>query len=89
MRRTARTIPAALLDVRDLTVSVAAGPARLVTGVSFALPPGTVLGLVGESGCGKTMTARALLGLLPEGVAVTGGSIRFAGRDLTSVTSPA
>jgi len=43
-----------LLDVRDLTVAVGGpdGPA-LVTGVSFALPPGTVLGLVGESGCGR------------------------------------
>jgi peptide/nickel transport system permease protein len=71
-----------LLDVRDLTVAVGGpdGPA-LVTDVSFALPPGTVLGLVGESGCGKTMTARALPGLLPEGVEVTGGSVWFAGRD--------
>jgi peptide/nickel transport system permease protein len=71
----------ALLEVRGLTVAVADGPA-LVTGVSFALLPGAVLGLVGESGCGKTMTARALLGLLPEGVAVTGGSVWFADRDL-------
>jgi peptide/nickel transport system permease protein len=77
--------PDALLDVRDLTVSVAGGPA-LVTGVSFALRPGTVLGLVGESGCGKTMTARALLGLLPDGVEVTGGSLCFAGRDLAGLT---
>ena len=71
-----------LLDVRDLTVAVGGpdGPA-VVTDVSFALPPGTVLGLVGESGCGKTMTARALPGLLPEGVEVTGGSVWFAGRD--------
>ena len=74
----------ALLEVRDLTVSVADGPA-LVTGVSFALLPGSVLGLVGESGCGKTMTARALLGLLPEGVAVTGGSVWFADRDLAGL----
>jgi peptide/nickel transport system permease protein len=75
-----------LLDVRDLTVAVGGpdGPA-LVTGVSFALPPGTVLGLVGESGCGKTMTARALPGLLPEGVEVTGGSVWFAGRDLAGL----
>ena len=73
-----------LLDVRDLTVAVADGPA-LVTGVSFALPPETVLGLVGESGCGKTMTARALPGLLPEGVEVTGGSVWFAGRDLAGL----
>ena len=76
-----------LLDVRDLTVAVGGpdGPA-LVTGVSFALPPGTVLGLVGESGCGKTMTARALPGLLPEGVEVTGGSVWFARpRDLAGL----
>jgi peptide/nickel transport system ATP-binding protein/peptide/nickel transport system permease protein len=75
-----------LLDVRDLTVAVGGpdGPA-LVTGVSFALPPGTVFGLVGESGCGKTMTARALPGLLPEGVEVTGGSVWFAGRDLAGL----
>jgi peptide/nickel transport system permease protein len=74
----------ALIEVRDLTVSVADGPG-LVTGVSFALRPGAVLGLVGESGCGKTMTARALLGLLPEGVAVTGGTVRFADRDLAAL----
>jgi oligopeptide/dipeptide ABC transporter ATP-binding protein len=74
----------ALLEVRGLTVAVADGPA-LVTGVSFALLPGAVLGLVGESGCGKTMTARALLGLLPEGVAVTGGSVWFADRDLAGL----
>jgi peptide/nickel transport system permease protein len=76
--------PDALLDVRDLTVAVAGGPG-LVTGVSFTLRPGTVLGLVGESGCGKTMTARALPGLLPAGVQVTGGSIWFAGRDLAGL----
>jgi peptide/nickel transport system permease protein len=76
--------PDALLAVCDLTVSAAGGP-DLVTGVSFALRPGTVLGLVGESGCGKTMTVRAIPGLLPEGVAVTGGSVWFAGRDLTAL----
>jgi len=73
-----------LLDVSDLTVTADEGP-DLVTGVSFALRPGKVLGLVGESGCGKTMTARALPGLLPDGVAVTGGSVWFAGRDLASL----
>ena len=76
--------PDALLDVRDLTVAVVGGPG-LVTGVSFTLRPGTVLGLVGESGCGKTMTARALPGLLPEGVQVAGGSVWFAGRDLAGL----
>ena len=76
--------PDALLEVRDLTVSVAGGP-DLVSGVSFVLRPGAVLGLVGESGCGKTMTARAIPGLLPEGVEVTGGSLWFSGRDLAGL----
>ncbi|HVD28787.1 MAG TPA: ABC transporter ATP-binding protein, partial [Mycobacteriales bacterium] len=61
------------------------GP-QLVTGVSFALRPGRVLGLVGESGCGKTMTARSLLGLLPDGVAVSGGSILWQGRELVGLS---
>ncbi|GAA3389244.1 dipeptide/oligopeptide/nickel ABC transporter permease/ATP-binding protein [Cryptosporangium minutisporangium] len=71
----------AVLVVCNLSVAVDDGT-ELVTGVSFALRPGTVLGLVGESGCGKTMTARSLLGLLPEGVSVSGGSIRWQGREL-------
>jgi peptide/nickel transport system permease protein len=73
--------PANVLEVRDLDISVDGG-ATLVSGVSFALRPGTVLGLVGESGCGKTMTARSLMGLLPDGVSVSGGSILWQGRDL-------
>ncbi|MEI4271218.1 dipeptide/oligopeptide/nickel ABC transporter permease/ATP-binding protein [Klenkia sp. LSe6-5] len=77
----AATDPTSLLEVRDLHVGVEDGPA-LVTGASFDLQPGRVLGLVGESGCGKTMTARALLGLLPDGVSVSGGSIHWQGRDL-------
>ncbi|RZU32067.1 dipeptide/oligopeptide/nickel ABC transporter permease/ATP-binding protein [Blastococcus saxobsidens] len=76
--------PGAILEVRDLDVSVDDGPA-LVTGVSFALAPGRVLGLVGESGCGKTMTARSLMGLLPDGVSVTGGSILWRGRELVGL----
>ena len=76
--------PTAVLEVRDLSVSVDDGPA-LVTGVSFALRPGRVLGLVGESGCGKTMTARSLLGLLPDGVSVSGGSILWQGRELVGL----
>ena len=77
--------PEALLQVRDLQVTVDDGPA-LVTGVSLSLRPGRVLGVVGESGCGKTMTARALLGLLPDGVAVAGGSILWQGRELVGLS---
>ena len=76
--------PTAVLEVRDLSVSVDDGP-QLVTGVSFSLRPGRVLGLVGESGCGKTMTARSLLGLLPDGVSVSGGSILWQGRELVGL----
>jgi peptide/nickel transport system permease protein len=77
--------PSAVLEVRDLSVAVDDGP-DLVTGVSFTLREGTVLGLVGESGCGKTMTARSLMGLLPDGVSVSGGSIRWQGRELVGLS---
>ena len=78
------------LSVRNLSVGVdSAGTGkgvRLVTGVSFDVEPGTVLGLVGESGCGKTMTALSLLGLLPSGVSVTGGQILWNGKNLAAAT---
>ena len=64
----------ALLSVRDLTVWVdtARGPLTVVDGVSFDVAPGQVFGLAGESGSGKTITALALLGLLPAGCAPAG-----------------
>jgi peptide/nickel transport system ATP-binding protein len=52
--------------------------------VSFALQRGGTLGLIGESGCGKSITALALMGLLPEGAAPR-GSIRFDGQELTTL----
>ncbi|RDV11634.1 ATP-binding cassette domain-containing protein [Arthrobacter sp. RT-1] len=73
------------LSVRNLSVGVD-GSVRLVTDVSFDVERGTVLGLVGESGCGKTMTALSLLGLLPSGVSVTGGEILWNGRNLAAAT---
>ncbi|MDH2443168.1 dipeptide/oligopeptide/nickel ABC transporter permease/ATP-binding protein [Amnibacterium sp. CER49] len=75
----------AVLEVRGLTVAVDGGP-TLVSDVSFSLGAGRVLGLVGESGCGKTMTARSLLGLLPDGVSVSGGAILWRGRDLVGLS---
>ncbi|MGN7149860.1 dipeptide/oligopeptide/nickel ABC transporter permease/ATP-binding protein [Arthrobacter sp. SAFR-179] len=81
--------PEGTLSVRNLSVGVdsagAGNGVRLVTDVSFEVQPGTVLGLVGESGCGKTMTALSLLGLLPSGVSVTGGQILWNGRNLAAV----
>ncbi|MDP6564226.1 MAG: ABC transporter ATP-binding protein [Alphaproteobacteria bacterium] len=76
----------ALLAVRDLTVDLQTtrGVARAVRGVSFELAKGGTLGVVGESGCGKSITALALMGLLPEG-ARTSGRIDLDGTDLLSL----
>lgn len=72
-----------LIEVRDLSIELQThrGPALAVRDVSFALQRGESLGLVGESGCGKSITAMALMGLLPDGARVT-GSIRFDGQEL-------
>ncbi|QGZ65460.1 ABC transporter ATP-binding protein [Paraburkholderia acidisoli] len=68
-----------LLDVRHLTVALPAGAdrAHALRDVSFTLDAGELLCMVGESGSGKSMTAGALLGLLPEGVTVAGGALRW------------
>ena len=73
-----------LLEVRDLTVNFtgARGRVRAVAGVSFDLAPGETLGLVGESGCGKTVTAMSILRLLQAPPALVTGEIRFQGEDL-------
>lgn len=67
------------LDVQDLTIDI--GGRRVVDGVSFSVPDGARVGLIGESGSGKSLTALAVLGLLPDG-ASAGGSIRWNGREL-------
>ena len=75
-----------LLDVTDLRVTLhtARGPADALRDVSFSMQRGDTVGLIGESGCGKSITALALMGLLPEGATV-GGSIRFDGQELTTL----
>ncbi|MCU0922265.1 MAG: ABC transporter ATP-binding protein [Burkholderiaceae bacterium] len=80
----------ALLEVNDLrvTLQTARGPADALRGVSFAMQRGDTVGLIGESGCGKSITALALMGLLPDGAAV-GGSIRFDGQELTALDEDA
>ncbi|MDB5946154.1 MAG: oligopeptide/dipeptide transporter ATPase, partial [Ramlibacter sp.] len=72
-----------LLEVNDLAVRLQTqrGAALAVRNVSFSLERGETLGLIGESGCGKSITAMSLLGLLPEKAQVT-GSIRFDGEEL-------
>ncbi len=78
----------ALLEVDDLHVSVWSGArcVEAVRGVSFELQPGRTLALVGESGCGKSLTALSLLRLLPDHTAwISGGRIDFDGLDLAAL----
>ena len=72
-----------VLEVEGLTISLrtARGIRRAVDGVSFGIGEGEILGLAGESGSGKTLSALSVLGLLPAG-ARTSGSVRFQGREL-------
>ena len=72
-----------LLELHELcvTLATARGQAQALRGVSFSLDRGQTLGLIGESGCGKSLTALALMGLLPEGAQVS-GSLRWKGREL-------
>ncbi len=76
-----------VLSVRDLSVAI--GSRRVVDEVTFDLASGEVLALVGESGCGKSMTALALLGLLPGAARLEGGVIGFEGQDLARLPEPA
>ena len=75
-----------LLQVRDLRVTLATprGPLQALRGLNFELARGQTLGMIGESGCGKSLTALALMGLLPEGAQVQ-GSIKLAGQELVGL----
>jgi len=81
-----------LLEVRDLDVRFATddGEFRAVAGVSFALEAGRTLGIVGESGCGKSVTALSIMGLVPRPPGhIAGGEIRFDGTDLLRLPADA
>ena len=80
-------MPDPLLSIADLTVEFPTdhGPARAVDRVSLAVTRGEVLGVVGESGCGKSMTALSVLRLVPSPGRITSGEIRFVGQDLLSL----
>ena len=74
-----------MLEVRSLTARFTSRgePIHAVKGISFAVGAGEAVGFVGESGCGKSVTARAIMRLAPEGSSMRlGGSIRFKGREL-------
>jgi oligopeptide transport system ATP-binding protein len=73
-----------LLDVDNLEVRfwTRRGTVHAVNGISFSLSPGETLGIVGESGCGKSVTALALMGILPRAGRVTAGTATYEGRNL-------
>lgn len=78
----------AVLEVENLRVQFDLEEGRLdaVDGVSFAVQAGRVLCIVGESGCGKSVTARALLRLIDRPGRITGGAVRYKGRDLLALS---
>ena len=77
-------MPDPILSVENLTVTFKTrfGRIPVIDDVSFGIAPGEILGIVGESGCGKTMTSLAIMRLMPEQGSVTGGTIRLSGEDL-------
>src|SRR5919108_5798321 len=78
----------ALLEVRDLQTyfKTRAGEVRAVDGVSFDVEKGEMLGIVGESGCGKSVTVLSIMGLVQPPGRVVQGSAHFEGRDLVKLS---
>ncbi|MGO2050710.1 MAG: ATP-binding cassette domain-containing protein [Microbacterium sp.] len=72
----------AVASTENLVITASDGT-ELVHGVSVTVRPGEAVGIVGESGSGKTLTCRALLGILPDGLEITGGTVHIDGQDLT------
>jgi len=77
-----------LLSVEDLRVEfwTQRGTVHAVNGISFDVAPGETLGIVGESGCGKSVTSLALMGILPRAGRITGGTAMFGDRDLFTLS---
>jgi oligopeptide/dipeptide ABC transporter ATP-binding protein len=77
----------AILEVRELRLAIKTdeGLAKILDHIDFALESGRILGIVGESGCGKSTVARAILGILPTGARIEAGTIRFDGEDLLAL----
>ena len=81
----------ALLQIEDLRthIQLREGVVHAVDGVTLQVDEGETLGVVGESGCGKTMTALSIMNLLPVGGHIVGGSITLGGRDITKLDDAA
>ena len=76
-----------VLSVEDLSIRFRGMATDTIDRVSFSIPPGRTLCLVGESGCGKSVTSLAIMGLLPRGTAwVSNGAVRFKGRNLLGLS---
>ncbi|QJC21109.1 ABC transporter ATP-binding protein [Arcanobacterium buesumense] len=77
-----------LLSIEDLhvTIKLRKGQVEPLRGVNLEVMPGETLGIVGESGCGKTMTALSVMGLLPHMGSVSGGKLTFQGRNLLDLS---
>jgi peptide/nickel transport system ATP-binding protein len=77
-----------IVEVRDLrlTIKTDEGAAKILDHIDFSLRRGRILGIVGESGCGKSTIIRAIIGILPTGVHVEAGTIRFDGEDLLALS---
>ena len=77
-----------LLEIKDLHISFEEekGVVHAVNGVDLVIPQGKIVGLVGESGCGKSMTARAVMALVPRPGKVEKGSILLEGRELIGLS---
>ena len=82
-----------IVKVHHLTLSFPTrkdpNPKPILDDVDFGIRDGEILGLIGNSGCGKTMTSLAIAGLLPEAASITSGSIKFAGEDLLGMNPKA
>jgi peptide/nickel transport system permease protein len=81
-----RERPLLLVDGLCAGFTTPSGIVTVVENATFEIRPGQAVGLVGESGCGKTVTAMSILGLLPGNGEITGGRILFAGQDLTGMS---
>jgi peptide/nickel transport system ATP-binding protein len=76
-----------VLAVESLSIRFEGTPVDIVDGISFRVGRGRTLAIVGESGCGKSLTSLALMGLLPPKAHVTGGKVRFQNSDLLGETT--
>ncbi len=83
------TSPLSILSIQDLHVyyETGRGTTRAVDGVTFDVPEGHVVGLVGESGCGKTTAARAITRVIPKSASIVSGRIIYDGKDLLQLSN--